>query len=260
MVNYPERLDRTFAALVDPTRRAILARLERENSTSVKELARPFAIKLPAVMKHLDVLDAAGLITRSKAGRTVTVRLSPEPMREAMDWLRRYERFWSASLDRLAAYVESKEAEMQEGSMTSLTLVRRIRARPSIVFDALTTPEGIACWWGPDDGPVLLAETDPRVGGRYRVRFRMLDGSEHESSGEYLEVVRPERLAMSWRWAGGEEDPGESLVEIRLRAIAEGTELTFTHSRLRDEETRRSHEEGWNGALDKLERHFLASA
>ena len=114
MVNYPERLDRTFAALVDPTRRAILARLEREESASVSALARPFAIKLPAVMKHLDVLDAAGLITRSKVGRVVTVRLAPEPMREAMDWLRRYERFWSASLDRLAAYAESKEAEMQE--------------------------------------------------------------------------------------------------------------------------------------------------
>ena len=142
--------------------------------------------------------------------------------------------------------------------MTSLTLVRRIRARPSIVFDALTTPEGIACWWGPDAGPVLLAETDVRVGGRFRVRFRMLDGSEHECSGEYLEVVRPERLAMSWRWVGG-EDPGESRVEIDLRAIAEGTELTFTHSRLANEETRRSHEEGWNGALDKLERHLLAS-
>ena len=142
--------------------------------------------------------------------------------------------------------------------MTSLTIVRRIRARPSLVFDAITTPEGITHWWGPDDGPVLLAETDLRVGGRYRVRFRMLDGSEHESSGEYLEVVRPDRLAMSWRWAGG-EDPGQSLVEIDLRATAEGTELTFTHSRLHDEETRRSHEAGWNGALDKLERHFLAS-
>ena len=80
----------------------------------MSELARPFAIKLPAVMKHLDVLDGAGLITRSKSGRTVTVRLSPEPIREAMDWLRRYERFWSASLDRLAAYAEGKEAEMQE--------------------------------------------------------------------------------------------------------------------------------------------------
>jgi hypothetical protein len=86
----------------------------------------------------------------------------------------------------------------------------------------------------------------------FRVRFRMLDGSEHESSGEYLEVVKPERLSMSWRWTGGVEDPGESLVEIRLRAIVEGTELTFTHSRLRDEETRSNHEEGWTGALDKL--------
>src|SRR5258708_14975535 len=114
MVNYSAQLDRTFAALVDPTRRAILARLEREDSASVSELARPFAIKLPAVMKHLDVLDDAGLITRSKAGRTVTVRLSPEPMRDPMDWLPRYHRFWSGSLDRLAAYAESKEAEARK--------------------------------------------------------------------------------------------------------------------------------------------------
>ncbi len=111
MVNYQERLDRTFAALVDPTRRAILAQLERRDSASVSELAEPFAIKLPAVMKHLDVLDDAGLITRAKSGRTVTVRLRPQPMREAMEWLRRYERFWSARLDKLAAYAETREAE-----------------------------------------------------------------------------------------------------------------------------------------------------
>jgi DNA-binding transcriptional ArsR family regulator len=110
MVNYRERqLDRTFAALVDGTRRAILARLEREDSATVSELAKPFAIKLPAVMKHLDVLHDAGLISRSKTGRVVTVRIQPEPMREAMDWLRRYERFWSKSFDRLAAFAESKE-------------------------------------------------------------------------------------------------------------------------------------------------------
>jgi DNA-binding transcriptional ArsR family regulator len=114
MVNYSAQLDRTFAALVDPTRRAILARLERDDGATVSELAKPFAIKLPAVMKHLDVLDDAGLITRSKMGRTVTVRLSPEPMRAAMKWLRRYERFWSRSLDRLAAYAERKEAEARK--------------------------------------------------------------------------------------------------------------------------------------------------
>jgi DNA-binding transcriptional ArsR family regulator len=115
MVNYNERLNRTFAALVDPTRRAILAKLEREGGASVSALAQPFAIKLPAVMKHLDVLGDAGLITRSKAGRTVTVELRPEPMREAADWLARYERFWSKSLNRLAAYAERKEAEAKKG-------------------------------------------------------------------------------------------------------------------------------------------------
>lgn len=140
--------------------------------------------------------------------------------------------------------------------MTSLTLVRRIAARPSIVFDALTTQDGIAAWWGPDDGPVLIAETDVRVGGRFRVRFRMLDGSEHESSGEYLEVARPTRLAMSWRWAGGAEDPGESHLAFDLRALGDGTELTLTHTRLHDEATRQSHADGWTGALAKLVRHF----
>src|ERR1700689_2199970 len=102
MLNYRDRgLDRVFSALVDPTRRAILARLEREESLSISALAAPFPIKLPAVMKHLDVLGAAGLITRSKHGRTVDVRLSPEPLRDAKEWLDRYERFWSPALDRL---------------------------------------------------------------------------------------------------------------------------------------------------------------
>jgi DNA-binding transcriptional ArsR family regulator len=114
MVNYQGRLGRTFAALVDPTRRAILAQLERRDGASVSELAKPFAINLPAVMKHLDVLDDAGLVTRSKSGRTVTVRLRTQPMREAMEWLRRYERFWSGRLDRLAAYAESKEDKVRK--------------------------------------------------------------------------------------------------------------------------------------------------
>src|SRR5450755_4682840 len=143
--------------------------------------------------------------------------------------------------------------------MTSLTLVRRIRARPQIVFDAVTIAEGIAQWWGPDAGPVLVAESNPHVGGRYRVRFlRLLDNTEYESSGEFLEIVRPERVVMSWRWKDGVPDPGESRVEITLKAISEGTEITFVHSQLHDEEMRRSHEEGWKGALDKLEAHFAA--
>lgn len=111
MVNYQvSTIDRTFSALADPTRRHILLRLRDEPGLSVSELARPMALKLPGLMKHLDVLSDAGLITRSKAGRTVSVHLSPAPMQEAMDWLRRYESFWAASLDRLVALVEEGDA------------------------------------------------------------------------------------------------------------------------------------------------------
>lgn len=107
MVYYQsDRLDRTFSAIADPTRRALLARLEGRDGMTVSELARPFAMSLPAVMKHLDVLSDAGLIERTKTGRTVTVRLTAGPMEEAMEWLSRYQRFWSAQLDRLAAFVE----------------------------------------------------------------------------------------------------------------------------------------------------------
>jgi DNA-binding transcriptional ArsR family regulator len=112
LVNYQSRdLDRVFATLADPTRRAILARLAREENLSISALAEPFSIKLPAVMKHLDVLGNAGLITRSKHGRTVEVRLSAAALRGATEWLQRYERFWSPALDRLAVYAERKEAE-----------------------------------------------------------------------------------------------------------------------------------------------------
>src|SRR6266849_4147676 len=107
MVKYQDhRLDRTFAALADPTRRALLARLGDQSSLSVSELAQPFAMSLPAIMKHLDVLSDAGLIRRTKTGRTVACRLTAAPMQQAMDWLNRYQRFWSEQLDRLVAFVE----------------------------------------------------------------------------------------------------------------------------------------------------------
>jgi len=107
MVKYQEEvLDRTFAALADPTRRALLARLGDRESLSVSELAQPFSMSLPAIMKHLDVLSDAGLIAREKTGRTVACRLTAQPMEQAMDWLNRYQRFWSDRLDRLAAFVE----------------------------------------------------------------------------------------------------------------------------------------------------------
>ena len=110
MVKYQDAtLDRTFAALSDPTRRALLARLVEQDGLSISELAQPFPMSLPAIMKHLDVLSDAGLIAREKTGRTVACRLTAQPMEQAMAWLNRYQRFWSDNLDRLAAFLEEEE-------------------------------------------------------------------------------------------------------------------------------------------------------
>jgi DNA-binding transcriptional ArsR family regulator len=106
------RLDRAFAALSEPSRRAMLRRLERESELSVGALARDLPIKLPTVLKHLNVLADAGLVRREKRGRTVCVSLTAEPLQAAAEWLSPYERFWSQSLDRLATAAEAREAAL----------------------------------------------------------------------------------------------------------------------------------------------------
>jgi DNA-binding transcriptional ArsR family regulator len=114
-------LDRTFAALSDPTRRALLARLTERNEISVSELAQPFSMSLPAVMKHLDVLSDAGLVSRTKTGRTVAVQLTAGPMEEAMQWLHRYQQFWTQQLDRLAKFIEEEPCSPNQASPSSAT-------------------------------------------------------------------------------------------------------------------------------------------
>lgn len=109
-------LDRTFSALADPTRRALLARLEAKDHQSVSDLAQPFDMSLPAVMKHLDILTDAGLISRAKQGRTVTCTLVAKPMEDAMAWLARYERFWTQQFDRLAAFLEKEQCSTAQAA------------------------------------------------------------------------------------------------------------------------------------------------
>jgi DNA-binding transcriptional ArsR family regulator len=112
MVKFHEAaLDRTFSALADPTRRALLSRLDAGEEISISELARPLPMSLPAVMKHLDVLADAGLIEREKNGRTVSCRINAAPMEDAMKWLIQYRKFWDESLERLARFLEKKMAE-----------------------------------------------------------------------------------------------------------------------------------------------------
>ncbi|WP_341896462.1 metalloregulator ArsR/SmtB family transcription factor [Ferrovibrio terrae] len=104
----PDPLSITFAALADPTRRAILARLS-SGEASVGELAAPFAMSQPAISKHLKVLERAGLITRGREAQWRPCKLDATPLQQANEWLERYAAFWSGSLDRLAAFVEEKK-------------------------------------------------------------------------------------------------------------------------------------------------------
>jgi DNA-binding transcriptional ArsR family regulator len=110
-----DRLSTTFAALADPTRRAILARLV-SGETSVTELAEPFAMSLPAVSKHLKVLERAGLIARGREAQWRPCRIEPGALKQVDDWLERYRRFWDASLDRLDNYlIELQAKEKKRG-------------------------------------------------------------------------------------------------------------------------------------------------
>jgi DNA-binding transcriptional ArsR family regulator len=105
-----DSLSTTFAALADPTRRAILARLS-VGEVSVKELAGPFRMSLPAVSKHLKVLERAHLITRSRNAQWRPCRLKAKPLKDAVDWLEHYRRFWEESLDRLEDYLQELQAK-----------------------------------------------------------------------------------------------------------------------------------------------------
>lgn len=104
------RLDRVFAALADPTRRAILGRLSRGEVT-VGELADPFSMSRPAISKHLNVLERAGLVHRLADGRVNRCRLDAKPLRDAAAWVDRYRRYWEGSLDALAEYLERENPE-----------------------------------------------------------------------------------------------------------------------------------------------------
>lgn len=108
-----DRLSATFAALADPTRRAILARLA-SGETSVTEIAEPFDMSLPAVTKHLKVLERAGLISRSREAQWRPCKLEAKPLQAAADWVEQYRRFWEESFDRLEDYLSELQAKEQK--------------------------------------------------------------------------------------------------------------------------------------------------
>jgi uncharacterized protein YndB with AHSA1/START domain len=137
---------------------------------------------------------------------------------------------------------------------SAVALRRLFSAPPEKVFRAFTDPALLAHWFSP--GPEIatrVLEHDLRVGGRYRFAFRFQDGTERVVQGEFLEVLRPQRVVFTWTWEEPDPHAGiETQVSIVITAADQGTELVVTHDRFPDESTRVRHHEGWSTTLDRL--------
>ena len=138
-------------------------------------------------------------------------------------------------------------------SKPALTLKRRLNAPPAKIYRAWTDAAKISRWFGPEDAEILRAETDVRVGGRFRIVFRGPDGEEHDVGGVYREVVPNQKLVFTWAWRSTPER--ESLVTVALKRDGDGTLLTLLHEQVFDEAARDRHGRGWNETLDKLGRY-----
>ena len=143
-------------------------------------------------------------------------------------------------------------AETPTRQAPALDLRRTYPVAPEKVWRAWTDPQTLKQWMGPSDGSVLVAETDVRVGGRYRIVMKAPDGEEHDVSGVYREVVPNRKLVYTWAWKSTPER--ESLVTIDLRPEGDGTQLTLTHEAFFDAPARDRHNQGWLVCIDRLER------
>jgi uncharacterized protein YndB with AHSA1/START domain len=132
----------------------------------------------------------------------------------------------------------------------SLTLVRQYKTTPAKVYKAWTNAEALTQWMGPGPVKCVSAESDLRVGGRYRILMKSPDGEEHDVSGTYRELVPDRRIVFTWAWKSTPDR--ESIVTIALRPLDTGTKMELTHEQFHDQAACDHHRQGWEGCLEKL--------
>ena len=137
----------------------------------------------------------------------------------------------------------------------SLTLKRHYPAPVETVFRAWIDPEALKQWFGPsDEGKILVSETNPKVGGRYRIVMQMPGGEQHRVGGVYREIVPNEKLVFTWAWESTPER--ESLVTVQLKRAGSGTDMLLTHESFFDEPARDRHQHGWTQVMERLGRYL----
>ena len=245
-------LDRVFSAVSDPTRRAILARLA-DSDARVTDLAGEFPISLNSTSKHIRVLEGAGLVRREVRGREHILSIEAEPLAEAAEWIEHYRRFWSdqlASLDRFVTRRGRKGSDRRRR-------VHRDRAardrRPGAdAVRRVARPEKLGAWMRPRAISETRAETDPRVGGEFRI-VMVRDRTDLVHRGTYREIDPPSRLVFTW--SSPATDHRDSVVTVTFEPARSGSTLVEIHQvGLPDDASAAGHTEGWSDALAKLER------
>src|SRR5215217_3701937 len=235
-------LDATFAALADPTRRAILARLA-SGEASVNELAEPFDMTLPGVSKHLKVLERAGLISRSQVAQSRPCRLEEAPLRD------------DAGTGR-----------------TGLAVTRVFAAPRELVFRSWTEPERLKRWWGPKGFTTPFCSIDLREGGVLLYCMRSSEGRDFWGRGVFREIVVPERLVLAMSFADAEGNvvlatyyglspdwPLESLMTVTFEELAGATRVAVRDEGVPPGPDADGTRQGWAEMLDGLAA-YLAKA
>lgn len=244
------QLDTTFSALADPTRRAILGQLALGERT-VGEIAEPFDISLPAISRHLRVLESASLIVTERRGKYLVRRLNASSLRDATEWLEFYRSFWSDGLDRLEAHLKkNKGVPMPPQAKVDtpvIEITRHLDAPPEQVFDAWVSKD-FGAWLPFPDAVRQSTVIEPRVGGRYELSMTMKDGRTIEIFGVYREMVRPERLVMTWvaNYIGQ-----ETLLTLTFKPNKAGTVMTLRHDGV-PSALRNNHKANWLETLNRL--------
>lgn len=267
-----DRLDDTFAALANSTRRAILARLA-QGEANVNELAAPFDMTLPAVSKHLKVLERAGLVVRGRKAQYRPCSLDAAPLEEISSWAEQYRPVWEARFDRMNEYVKALQPDERQGQPMAevkgaedAVVIEQILDGPlQLIWQMWTEPEHFKRWYGPTGATIPVAEMDVRVRGRRLVCMAMETPNgamQMWFTGEYREVVPNVRLVYTESMCDengnvlepstmGMPDghPATTEITVELEDLGDHTKMVMTHAGVPEGSPGAA---GWNMAFGKL--------
>ncbi len=230
-----DNLSQTFAALADPTRRNILAQLSK-GEANVSDLAKPFLkdMSLPAVTKHLKVLEKAGLITKSREAQWRPCKLNGEAFKDVADWMEEYRMYWEESFDRLDAYLKTvtKKKKVKGKKMATKTKSNEIKitriydAPVQVVWDAWTDPEQVAKWWGPRGFTLTTHSKDIRAGGSWKYTMHGPDGVDYPNDIKYFEVEKCAKLV--YDHGGNNDQPPLFRVTVLFSEVKGKTKMEMS--------------------------------